>query len=40
MNKNKNKSYVLYIKDVEAFKKYKIPNVELMEAKKFTDKQL
>lgn len=40
MNKNKNKSYVLYIKGVEAFEKYKIPNVELMETKKFTDKQL
>lgn len=40
MKENKNKSYVLYIKGVEAFEKYKIPNVELMETKKFTDKQL
>lgn len=39
MKENKNKSYVLYIKDVEAFENYKIPNVELMEIKKFTDKQ-
>ena len=40
MKEIKNKSYVLYIKGVEAFEKYKIPNVELMETKKFTDKQL
>lgn len=40
MKENKGKSYVLYIRGVEAFEKYKIPNVELIEIKKFTDKQL